>query len=52
MARFSVRKLHFGGRPDAEDDEGEGLPTPQRVKLAARRAAGIAEATAVLEVVK
>jgi hypothetical protein len=40
MARFSVRRVHFGRRPDAEaDDDGEGLPTPARVKLAARRAA-------------
>jgi hypothetical protein len=50
MARFSVRRLHFGRRPDAEaDDDGDGLPTPRRVKLAARRSAGIAEAKAVLE---
>jgi hypothetical protein len=50
MARFSVRKLHFGRRPEADtDDDGEGLPTPAKVKLAARRAAGIAEAKAVLE---
>ena len=49
MARFNVRKLHFGRRPDAEGDDGEGLPTPRRIKLAARRAAGIAEAKAVLE---
>lgn len=32
-----------------EDDSGEGLPLPLRIKLAARRAAGIAEARAVLE---
>jgi hypothetical protein len=50
MTRFSVRKLHFGARPEADtDDHGEGLPTPARVKLAARRAAGIAEAKAVLD---
>jgi hypothetical protein len=50
MAKFSVRKLHFGARPEAElDDNGEGLPTPARIKLAARRAAGIREAAAVLE---
>src|SRR5947199_7523534 len=48
MARFSPRKLHFGDRPDTDDD-GTGLPLPLRVKLAARRAAGIAEAKAVLE---
>ncbi len=48
MGRFSVRKLHFGKRP-GEGDDGEGLPTPTRIKLAARRAAGIAEAKAVLE---
>jgi hypothetical protein len=50
MARFNVRKLHFGARPEADtDDNGEGLPTPARIKLAARRAAGIAEAKAVLD---
>ena len=47
MARFSPRKLHFGD-PSGEDDDGTGLPPPLRVKLAARRAAGIAEAKAVL----
>jgi hypothetical protein len=49
VARFSVRKLHFGRQPDSGDDDGEGLPTPARLKLAARRAAGIAEAQQVLE---
>jgi hypothetical protein len=49
VARFNVRRLHFGKRPDAEsDDDGEVLPTPARVKLAARRAAGVAEAKEVL----
>ncbi len=49
MPRFSVRRVRFGRQADAEaDDNGEGLPTPARVKLAARRAAGIAEAKAVL----
>jgi len=48
MARFTVRRLHFGDRPD-QDDDGAGLPLPLRVKLAARRAAGIAEAKAVLD---
>jgi hypothetical protein len=47
VARFSPRKLHFG-EPD-HDDDGTGLPLPLRVKLAARRAAGIAEAKAVLD---
>ena len=37
MARFSVRKLHFGQRTkDDSDDIGEGLPTPARIKLAAQ----------------
>ena len=47
MARFSPRKLHFGD--PAGDNDGAGLPLPLRVKLAARRQAGIAEARAVLE---
>jgi hypothetical protein len=47
MARFTVRKLQFGRRAGADDD-GEGLPPPLRVKLAARRAAGIAEAQETL----
>jgi hypothetical protein len=50
VARFSVRRLHFGHRPDFDtDDNGEGLLTPARIKLAARRAAGITEAKAVLD---
>jgi hypothetical protein len=49
MARFAVRKLHFGRRRPDADDDGAGLPLPLRVKLAARRAAGIAEARAVLD---
>jgi hypothetical protein len=47
MARFTVRKLHFGDGPD-EDDDGTGLPTPLRARLAARRAAGIREAKEML----
>ena len=47
--RFTVRPTRFGQRPVADGDEADGLPTPQRVKLAARRAAGIAEAKQVLE---
>jgi hypothetical protein len=50
VARFSVRKLQFGRRPGADpDDDGEGLPTPAKIRLAQRRAAGIAEAKAVLQ---
>lgn len=41
MARFSPRKMCFG-RPAGEDEDG--LPTPLRVKLAARRATAIREA--------
>jgi hypothetical protein len=49
MARFAVRKLHFGQADPVDfEDNGEGLPTPARIKLAARRAAGIAEAGVVL----
>ncbi len=48
--RFAPRPVRFGNRPIAEgDDEGVDLPAPKRVKLLARRAAGIAEAKAVLE---
>ena len=51
MGRFTVRKPPFGRRPDDPEGggDGKGLPTPHRLKLAARRAAGIAEAEAVLE---
>ena len=49
MARFQLTRPHFGGpSSDDPDDTGEGLPTPVRIKLAARRAAGIAEAKAIL----
>jgi hypothetical protein len=48
MARFSANKLHFGDAKAGPDDDGEGLPTPVLVRLKARRAAGIAEARAVL----
>ncbi len=47
MARFTARRLAFGRKP-ADEDDGAGLPLPLRIKLAARRAAGIAEAAAVL----
>lgn len=46
--RFAPRPIRFGRQPGS-DDEADGLPTPARVKLLARRAAGIAEAKAVLE---
>jgi hypothetical protein len=49
MPRFTAKPIRFGPRPGAESDDAEGLPTPQRVKLLARRQAGIAEAKAVLE---
>ncbi len=49
MARFSVRRVPFGHQHEEGDDQGEGLPTPARIKLAARRTAGIAEAKAVLD---
>jgi hypothetical protein len=49
MARFGLHPVRFGPRPDEdEDDNGEGLPRPTKIKLAARRAAGIAEAKAAL----
>jgi hypothetical protein len=49
MGRFAPRPVRFGRRPSDQDDEADGLPTPQRVKLAARRAAGIAEAKQILD---
>ncbi len=50
MARFSVRRVHFGdSHQDDTEDDADGLPTPARVKLATRRAAGIAEAKSILE---
>lgn len=47
--RFAVRPIRFGRKPATGGDEADGLPTPARVKLLARRAAGIAEAKSVLE---
>lgn len=47
--RFTLRPVRFGHRPGADQDEADGLPSPQRVKLLARRQAGIAEARQVLE---
>lgn len=47
--RFTPRPIRFGQRPGADSDEADGLPTPAKVKLQARRAAGVAEAKAVLE---
>jgi hypothetical protein len=46
MARFSPARAHFGDRPpdDEFEDDGRSLPMPIRVKLAARRTAGIREA--------
>src|SRR4051794_38373801 len=50
MIRFEPRRLHFGTRAGADQDEADdaGLPTPARIRLQARRMAGIAEATAIL----
>jgi hypothetical protein len=47
MARFSVRRTHFGDQTGADDD-GSDLPRPALVRLQARRAAGIREAAEVL----
>src|SRR5581483_12268840 len=45
---FVARPVRFGRRPSGDEDEGADLPTPQRVKLMARRQAGIAEAAQTL----
>jgi hypothetical protein len=45
MPRFTVRRIRFGHHAADPDDEGEGLPLPKLIRLRARRAAGIAEAT-------
>jgi hypothetical protein len=49
VARFLVRRTPFGRPPGAGDeDDGAGLRAPARVRLAARRAAAIAEADETL----
>src|SRR5262245_40094779 len=49
MARFTAKRMAFGRPPsNGDEDNGYGLPTPARIKLAARRAAGLAEARDVL----
>jgi hypothetical protein len=42
--RFVAKPVRFGHRPAVDDDEGTDLPSPQRVRLLARRQAGIREA--------
>jgi hypothetical protein len=51
MGKFQPARVHFGERPSEDgDDNGEGLPSPIRIKAAnARRVAGIREAKAILE---
>ena len=49
MTRFAAKPVRFGRRPADQGDEVDGLPTPTRIKLQARRAAGIAEAQAITE---
>lgn len=46
--RFVARPARFGHRPAGEEDEADGLPGPARVKLLARRQAGIREAAETL----
>jgi len=33
MTRFEPRRLHFGAGSDQDDDAGNGLPTPARIRL-------------------
>jgi hypothetical protein len=46
MARFTPQRIHFGDRPDIDEDEDDGcdLPRPRLLRLQARRTAGIKEA--------
>jgi hypothetical protein len=48
MGRFSPARVHFGRRPAADGDEGDGLPKPLTTRAALRRAAGIGEAAEAL----
>jgi hypothetical protein len=47
VAKFSVRRIHFGEHADTDDD-GRDLPRPALLRLQARRAAGIREAKETL----
>jgi hypothetical protein len=48
--RFAAHRLRFGPRPVDDDDlDDQAIPTPRLVRLKARRAAGIADAKAILE---
>jgi hypothetical protein len=44
---FNAKSV-FSRRPSQEQDEGAGLPSPKRLRLKARRAAGIAEGRQIL----
>jgi hypothetical protein len=46
--RFTANKLNFGGKAGGDADEADGLPAPKRAALAARRMAGIREASECL----
>jgi hypothetical protein len=51
MARFTPHRIAFGRPPaDDEDDDGLDLPRPRLLRLQARRAAGIREASETLAV--
>jgi hypothetical protein len=50
LARFTPKRVHFGARPEADDDDGRDLPPAKLVKVKARRAAGIKEASDTLAV--
>jgi hypothetical protein len=49
MIPFSAKPLRFGRPAAGDEDDGTGLPLPVRIRLNARRAAGIAEAKAILQ---
>lgn len=51
MAKFGTNKLPFGHHGASEDEDDEGIPAPQRIKMKVRRLAGLKEARDILKTV-